>query len=128
MHGDLLVTDDTDYQRDRLFLRSDEFRNDFLSKPLAERKAIAAGLRQKSTETKSALSQSVMDVVDTTVEEQMRKHNCWQLVHGHTHIQGEHDLRFDGRPAKRFVLGEWSDNQAPYLLDQGDGLEYDIFR
>ncbi len=128
MHGDLLVTNDTTYQRDRGFLRSDEFRNDFLSKPLSERRAIASSLRQKSSETKSELTQSIMDVVDTTVEEQMRKHNCWQLVHGHTHIQGEHDVRMDGRPGKRYVLGEWTRNQGPYLADRGNGLEYNIFR
>lgn len=128
MHGDLLVTDDTDYQRDRVFLRSDEFSNDFLNKPLSERKAIASSLRQKSTETKSGLAKSTMDVVETAVEEQMRQHNCWQLVHGHTHIQGAHDLRMDGRPGKRYVLGEWSENQGPHLLDQGNGLEYDTFR
>jgi UDP-2,3-diacylglucosamine hydrolase len=128
MHGDLLVTDDTDYQRDRVFLRSNEFSNDFLNKPLSERKSIASSLRQKSTETKSGLAQSVMDVVETAVEEQMRQHNCWQLVHGHTHIQGEHDMRMDGRPGKRYVLGEWTESQGPYLLDQGNGLEYDTFR
>lgn len=127
MHGDLLVTDDTTYQRDRVFLRSDEFLNDFLSKPLSERQAIASSLRQKSSETKSGLAKSTMDVVDATVEEYMRRHNCWQLIHGHTHIQGEHDLRMDGRPGKRYVLGEWSRNQGPYLVDQGGGLEYNIF-
>ena len=128
MHGDLLVTDDTDYQRDRLFLRSNDFSNEFLSKPLSERRAIATSLRQKSSESKSQLTDSIMDVVDTTVEELMRQHNCWQLVHGHTHIQGEHDLRMDGRPGKRYVLGEWIRNQGPYLEESGNGLEYRIFR
>ena len=128
MHGDLLVTDDTGYQRDRVFLRSSDFSNEFLSKSLSERRAIATSLRQKSSEAKSELAESTMDVVDTTVEELMRKHNCWQLIHGHTHIQGEHDLRMDGRPGKRYVLGEWARNQGPYLEESGDGLEYKIFR
>jgi UDP-2,3-diacylglucosamine hydrolase len=128
MHGDLLVTDDTDYQRDRRYLRSDEFRNEFLSKPLSERKAIASSIREKSMEAKGGLSNSAMDVVDATVEEFMREHHCWQLVHGHIHIQGEYDLRLDGRPGRRFVLGEWKEDRGPYLMDQGNGLEYSIFR
>lgn len=128
MHGDLLVTDDTDYQRDRLYLRSDQFRDEFLSKPLSERKAIAATLRKKSTEAKGELSNSVMDVVDSTVDEYMGKNGCWQLIHGHTHIPGEYDLRLDGRTAKRYVLGEWKKDKGPYLMDQGNGLESCIFR
>lgn len=123
MHGDLLVTNDLDYQRDRVYLRSNEFRNEFLSKPLSERKVIASGMRQRSTETKAELSKSAMDVVDSTVEEYMRKYHAWQLIHGHTHIAGEYDLRLDGRPAKRYVLGEWLDRKGPYLIEQGNGLE-----
>ncbi len=128
MHGDQLVTDDTDYQRDRIYLRSDQFRDEFLSKPLSERQMIASTLRKKSMEIKSELSKSAMDVVDAAVEEQMRKHHCWQLVHGHIHIQGEYDMRLDGRPARRYVLGEWDENRGPYLMDQGNGLEFSIFR
>jgi UDP-2,3-diacylglucosamine hydrolase len=128
MHGDQLVTNDIEYQKERALLRNDNFRDNFLSKPLSERKEIASNLRQKSSETKDGLPQSIMDVVEATVEEQMRKYNCWQLVHGHTHIQGEHDLRMDGRPGKRYVLGEWTKNQGPYLVDYGDGLVYEVFR
>ncbi len=128
MHGDLLVTDDTDYQRDRAYLRSDQFRDEFLSKPLSERIAIAASLRKKSIEAKSELSKSAMDVVDRTVEEYLRKYHTWQLIHGHIHIQGEYDLRLDGRPAKRFVLGEWTKDKGPYLVTQGNDLEFSIFR
>ncbi len=128
MHGDLLVTNDVDYQRDRVYLRSDEFREEFLSKPLSERKVIANGMRKRSMETKSELSKSVMDVVDSTVEEYLRKHNTWQLVHGHIHVPGEYDLRLDSRPARRFVLGEWLEDSGHYLMSQGDGLESCIFR
>jgi UDP-2,3-diacylglucosamine hydrolase len=127
MHGDLLVTDDEEYQMDRVYRRSDEFRTTFLGKPLPERRAIAAGLRQKSADTQRDLSPYLTNVVDATVEEQMRQHNCWQLIHGHTHIQGEHDLRLDGRPAKRFVLGEWTERQGPYLVSRGNILEFDKF-
>ncbi len=128
MHGDLLVTNDADYQRDRVYLRSDQFREEFLGKPLSERKVIAASLRKKSIESKGELPKSAMDVVDGTVEEYLRKHHTWQLIHGHVHTQGEYDLRLDGRPAKRFVLGEWKEDKGPYLVNQGNGLEFATFR
>src|SRR5258706_569896 len=48
MHGDTLCTGDTDYQNWRRVARSAEWQRDILSKPLAERRAIGRGLREKS--------------------------------------------------------------------------------
>ncbi len=128
MHGDLLVTDDPDYQRDRIYLRSKEFKDDFLSKPLSDRIKKAAEMRQQSQVAKSKLSAKIMDVNDTTVSEYMRKHGTWQLIHGHTHKSGTHDFRLDGRPAKRIVLGEWKEDQGQYLVTERNELESRIFR
>ena len=81
MHGDLLVTDDLDYQRDRIYLRSDEFRDNFLGKPLSARTDRAAEMRQKSREAKSNLPDNIMDVNDKAVLDYMRQHGVWQLIH-----------------------------------------------
>jgi UDP-2,3-diacylglucosamine hydrolase len=128
MHGDLLVTDDLEYQKERIRLRSASFRDNFLSKPLSERRILAAEMREQSMRAKSSLSDNIMDVNEATVIEYMRKHGAWQLVHGHTHRPDTHDLRLDGRPAKRIVLGDWTDDSGPYLVDHGNGLESCIFR
>ncbi|MEJ2528841.1 MAG: UDP-2,3-diacylglucosamine diphosphatase [Gammaproteobacteria bacterium] len=128
MHGDLLVTDDLEYQRERIRLRSASFKQEFLSKPLSERHMLATEMREQSMRAKSNLSDNIMDVNETTVIEYMRKHGAWQLVHGHTHRPDTHDLRLDGRPAKRIVLGDWADDRGPYLVDHGDGLESMVFR
>ena len=45
MHGDLLCTDDVDYQSFRATTRNSSWRKEFLSKPISERKAIAKELR-----------------------------------------------------------------------------------
>ena len=50
MHGDLLCTDDLAYQEFRKQIRSTPFKKDFLSRPLAERAAIAADYRRRSGE------------------------------------------------------------------------------
>jgi UDP-2,3-diacylglucosamine hydrolase len=128
LHGDLLVTNDEEYQRDRIYRRSAAFREEFLGKPLAERKEIANGLRQLSMETKAGLTEYAMDVVEDAVKEQLRRHNTWQMVHGHIHTPGKYDLRLDSRPAQRFVLGEWLADSGHYLANHGDGLESHIFR
>ncbi len=128
MHGDLLATDDLDYQRDRIYLRSDDFRRDFLRKPLEERAGLAADMRQQSCDAKSNLPDNIMDVHQETVEQYMRENGTWQLIHGHTHRPSTHNFRLDGRPAKRIVLADWKEDQGAYLIDHGDGLESCIFR
>ncbi len=128
MHGDLLVTDDLAYQKERLRLRSNDFKDSFLSKPLSERARIAAEMKEQSQGAKSNLPDNIMDVNEATVIEYMRKHGAWQLVHGHTHRPDTYDLRLDGRPATRIVLSDWKDNKGPYLVDHGNGLESRIFR
>ncbi len=128
MHGDLLATDDLNYQRDRDYLRSDDFRDNFLSKSLDERTAMAADMRQQSREAQANLPDNIMDVNQQTVEQYMRQNGTWQLIHGHTHRPATHDFRLDGRPARRIVLADWKGNMGPYLVDHGDGLESCTFR
>ena len=48
MHGDLLCTEDVDYQKFRKTSRDPEWQKDFLSKSLAERQKIAKELRDGS--------------------------------------------------------------------------------
>ncbi len=128
MHGDLLVTDDHEYQKERIRLRSASFKQEFLNKPLSERRMLADEMREQSRRAKENLPDNIMDVNEATVIEYMRKHGAWQLVHGHTHRPDTHDLRLDGRPAKRIVLGDWSNDKGQYLVDHGNGLESRIFR
>ncbi len=128
MHGDLLATDDLNYQRDRDYLRSDDFRDNFLSKSLDERTAMAADMRQQSREAQANLPDNIMDVNQQTVEQYMRQNGTWQLIHGHTHRPATHNFRLDGRPARRIVLADWKGNMGPYLIDHGDGLESCTFR
>ena len=85
-------------------------------------------MRRQSREAKSNLPERIMDVNQETVEQYMREHAAWQLIHGHTHRPGIHDFRLDGRTAKRIVLGDWKGDKGPYLVDHGDGLEERIFR
>ena len=52
MHGDTLCTDDIDYQKWRVKVRSTEWINNFIEKPLAERMEICGELRDQSENKK----------------------------------------------------------------------------
>lgn len=107
MHGDLLCTDDVEYQQARLMLRSPAFVQDFLSRPLPERAALAAEYRKRSGEATSLKAEDIMDVNDDTVADYIRHHDAARLIHGHTHRPAEHSHRVRERDIERWVLGEW---------------------
>ena len=106
-HGDLLCTDDTQYLAYRREVRSPGWQQEFLARPLTERRRLAAGMREASDSAKQDKSGTIMDVSPVAVADMMRQHAVRQLIHGHTHRPGIHDFELDGLPAKRTVLGDW---------------------
>ena len=108
-HGDLLCTDDTRYMALRGQLRDPQWQREFLAKPLAERRKIAAGLRELSAVEIAAKSYDIMDVNQQTVAQTMRDFAVSLLLHGHTHRPAVHRFVLDGKPAARVVLGAWHD-------------------
>ncbi len=105
-HGDTLCTDDAAYQAMRQQLRSAEFRCDFLSKPLAERIAIAEGLRARSKTESSRKPEDIMDVNPAAVRDVLAAEHAAILIHGHTHRPAIHREQ-DG--IARVVTGDWGD-------------------
>jgi UDP-2,3-diacylglucosamine hydrolase len=117
-HGDLLCTDDTRYMSLRGTLRNPAWQRDFLAKPLAERRKVAADLRQLSAAEIAAKSYDIMDVNQATVEQVMREHGVSLLLHGHTHRPAIHRFLLDGRPAVRIVLGAWYEQASVLRWDE----------
>lgn len=109
MHGDLLCTDDIEYQAFRRQARSTAWQAELLAKPLAERRAIASEMRRVSREKTGGKPEAIMDVTADAVVAAMRDHGTDRLIHGHTHRPAQHELVIDGRPAQRIVLGDWYD-------------------
>ena len=107
MHGDTLCTDDHDYQAWRRQARSPQFQQQFLAKPVAERKAAVLGLREKSKAVIGAKAAEIMDVNARAVDEAFRRHGVDTLVHGHTHRPAHHQPVVDGRKRDRWVLPDW---------------------
>lgn len=107
-HGDLLCTSDTDYMAFRKLVRSDAWQRQFLSLPLAERRAQAQRLRDGSQEKareRLALTGSAYSDIDTaTAVAWMHQAGCRSLVHGHTHRPGTEVL---APGYTRYVLTDW---------------------
>lgn len=124
MHGDLLCTDDVDYQKARRRFRNPLFQWIMLRKPLAERRRIATDYRRRSGELTALKPADIMDVNDQTVLRYLRRHGVARLIHGHTHRPAEHRHRLpDGREANRLVLPEWHGESAVAWVDDGKALD-----
>jgi len=102
-HGDAQCVGDADYQGFRAQVRATAWQTDFLARPLAEREAIARGLRDSSEQRKrQGLAWSDLDA--DTVRAQLVAAHTHVLIHGHTHLPAEHDL---GHGQARWVLSDW---------------------
>ncbi len=123
MHGDLLCTDDQNYQQARKMLRNEQIIADFLAKSLQERALFAGEIRKQSGETTSLLPEEIMDVNGDEVLEQMRQHGVRLLIHGHTHRPAVHELELDKEKARRIVLSEWHEEYGYYLRAGNKGEE-----
>ncbi|HEX5093058.1 MAG TPA: UDP-2,3-diacylglucosamine diphosphatase [Burkholderiales bacterium] len=117
MHGDTLCTDDHDYQAWRRTARSRAWQQEFLSKPLPERRRAVEAMRAKSREVVGAKPADIMDVNDTAVREAFREHGLTRLIHGHTHRPARHALEVDGRRCERWVLPDWYEHGGYLSVD-----------
>lgn len=112
-HGDLFCTDDLEYQNFRQLVRNPQWQEDFLSKTIEERIAMAQQLRAISQEKSQQKSQEIMDVNPQTVDSYMQDFAVKKLIHGHTHRMFHHYL---DNGSERIVLGDWSENSGNYIV------------
>lgn len=112
MHGDSLCTADTGYMQFRQMVRNPAWQQQILSKSVEERLTLAQSIRQESQQGNSMKADDIMDVTPEEVVNVMAQHHVQQLIHGHTHRPAVHDLVVNQAPAKRWVLGDWSDTQG----------------
>ncbi|MCB1867446.1 MAG: UDP-2,3-diacylglucosamine diphosphatase [Gammaproteobacteria bacterium] len=127
MHGDLLCSDDRDYQQLRGQLRSPAFIGEFLSKPLEQRIALATEYRKRSGEAVSLKAADIVDANQSTVENYLRDAQALLLIHGHTHRPANHRFRLDGADAVRVVLPEWQAYCGGYLSVCGNSISRHVF-
>jgi len=111
-HGDALCLDDQAYRRFRAEVRSEPWRQAFLARPLAERRALAARMRDASmAHQRSQDPSSWADIDVATAVSWMHEAGAPLMVHGHTHRPGTQEL---APGFTRVVLSDWElDAGAP---------------
>lgn len=123
MHGDLLCTDDVRYQAFRKQVRDPAWQQQFLAKPLAQRKAMIEDLRKMSEQEKDAKIAAIMDVNLNAVGTVLRAHGYPRIIHGHTHRPARHLHEVDGHVCERWVLPDWGVGRSGYLRVTAQGYQ-----
>jgi UDP-2,3-diacylglucosamine hydrolase len=104
-HGDALCLDDVSYQQFRAQVRSAAWRQNFLSRPLNERRKAAQYIREESERRKNAhASGQSADIDAATAVRWMHEAATSVMVHGHTHMPGSEAL---APGFERHVLSDW---------------------
>jgi UDP-2,3-diacylglucosamine hydrolase len=122
LHGDTLCTDDVDYQRFRQLVRSGAWQADFFARPLAERRAEAQALRQRSRLATQAKAEDIMDVNAGSVRAALAAAGCRLLIHGHTHRPGCERITLADGIAERWVLSDWDTGRGDALEVNAGGI------
>jgi UDP-2,3-diacylglucosamine hydrolase len=107
MHGDTLCTDDKPYQAFRAQVRDPAWQRAALARPIAERLAIAQGMRVESEGAKQEKAMDIMDVSRDAVERAFEETGADVMIHGHTHRPARHVYQVAGRERVRWVLPDW---------------------
>jgi UDP-2,3-diacylglucosamine hydrolase len=109
VHGDAQCTADLKYMAFRAQVRDRAWQQQFLGMPLAQRKAIIAGLREGSREAQAGQAYEIMDVTPDAVDAVFAATGADVIIHGHTHRPALHER--DGK--LRYVLPDWELDVEP---------------
>ncbi|MEX5744480.1 UDP-2,3-diacylglucosamine diphosphatase [Massilia sp. X63] len=109
VHGDAQCTADLKYMAFRAQVRDRAWQQQFLQLPLAQRKAVIAGLREGSREAQAGKSYEIMDVAPAAVQALFEAADAGVIIHGHTHRPAVHET--DGK--LRYVLPDWELDVEP---------------
>ena len=123
LHGDILCTDDVDYQRFRNTVRNPAWQARILSRPLWWRRLLGRLARAISRRRNRGKSPDIMDVNPEAVQQCFRDLGIQRLVHGHTHRPAIHRLTVAEQPCERIVLGDWHGERGSVARIEGERAE-----
>ncbi|WGG53528.1 UDP-2,3-diacylglucosamine diphosphatase [Rugamonas sp. DEMB1] len=109
LHGDAQCTEDVNYMAFRAQVRQPAWQAQFLAMPLAQRKAIIAGMRENSRKDQGNKSDEIMDVAPQAIAEVFARTGTDVMIHGHTHRPALHRVG----ATRRYVLPDWEPDATP---------------
>lgn len=119
LHGDVMCTDDHEYQQFRAMVRNPAWMAAAMAKPLAERRQMAAQMRADSKVAMLGKSSEIMDVNPDAVQQCFAENSADIIIHGHTHRPAIHRY---GSGRNRIVLGDWSAEPSYLSWQPGSGF------
>jgi UDP-2,3-diacylglucosamine hydrolase len=109
LHGDAQCTEDVKYMEFRAMVRQPAWQQQFVAMPLAQRKAIIAGMRENSRKDQGTKSYEIMDVTPQAITEVFERTGTEVMIHGHTHRPALHTVG----ATRRYVLPDWEPDATP---------------
>lgn len=109
LHGDAQCTEDLKYMEFRAMVRQPAWQAQFTAMPLAQRKAIIAGMRASSRQEQGSKSYDIMDVTPQAIAEVFAQSGASIMIHGHTHRPALHEYGAQ----RRYVLPDWEPQASP---------------
>lgn len=108
MHGDLLCTNDIQYQKFRKIVHNKVLQKLFLLLPISIRRKIAKQIRITSESNHNfPLDPKIYGVVPATIKAYLHHAKCVNIIHGHIHAFGRYIKEVPGENA-RISLGSWN--------------------
>ncbi len=126
LHGDTLCTDDVAYQAYRKKVYTPWIQRLFLLLPLFIRRRIAQKMRQNSQNSSNRKPESIMDVNQQAVINELQKYKTSWMIHGHTHRPAIHQININDKPHYRGVLGAWHHEGSAFVINE-QGIELIFF-
>ncbi|AFZ83180.1 UDP-2,3-diacylglucosamine diphosphatase [Candidatus Kinetoplastidibacterium crithidiae] len=127
-HGDELCTDDLEYQKFKMLTNNENWKKQFLYKPIEERLSLASSLRNYSNINNKSKPNDIMDINESELLRVFDSHKVQIMIHGHTHKKGKVNYNFKNSLCERWVLPEWDlddklTKQGKIILDS-NGIRF----
>ncbi|MCL2872486.1 MAG: UDP-2,3-diacylglucosamine diphosphatase [Betaproteobacteria bacterium] len=113
-HGDILCTNDTDYQAARRFWRTPKRIKQYLALPYFVRRLIATLFRRRSVSKTRGKSGYQTNVNQEAVVACMLEYDAVRMIHGHTHRPLVYRFDLQGHEHERIALPDWR-TEGAYL-------------
>ena len=117
MHGDLLCTEDTSYQRLRSLLRHPSLISIFNQLPLSVRHFVGKCLRKRSQKETSKKTAKSMQATPSAIKQYISNYNCSSLLFGHVHQHSCREIKEGHQTAIALSMSSWDDSDNFVIAD-----------
>lgn len=119
-HGDLLCTDDHNYQKLRKLLRSRVFQYCFVRAPMSLKTGFAKKLKNSSNKANAQRPKHCQPVMQTGLS-MCQRHQAHAIIHGHIHVPTIDVWKDQNMSCPRLVTAAWRSDHGYFDLITTNG-------